>query len=80
MRHGVVDAQADVGEAHAGDVLGERHAFTAGAGNAALGLGHGVAQVLGDELDGLEVEHVGHLPGALGGVALDGVGLSLIHI
>ena len=72
--HGVVHAQANVGEAHAGDVLGKRHALAAGAGNAALGFRHGVAQVLGDELDGLEVEHVRHLPGALGGVALDGVG------
>ena len=30
--HGVVDAQADVGEAHAGDVLAESHALAAGAG------------------------------------------------
>ena len=32
-----------------------------------------IAEICGDELDGLQVEHVGHLPGSLGGVALDGV-------
>ena len=36
--------------------------------------GDGAAQVLGYELDRLQVEHVGHFPGGLGGVALDGVG------
>ena len=51
VRHGVVDAQTHVGEAHAGDVLGERHAFTAARGHAAFRFGHRVAQVLRDELD-----------------------------
>ena len=74
VSHGVVDAQANVGEAHAGDILTKSHALTAGAGLAGLGLGDGVAQVLADQLDGLKVEHVGELPGALGGVAFDGVG------
>ena len=35
---------------------------------------HRAAQGLGDDLDGLQVEHVRELPGALGDVALDGVG------
>ena len=77
VSHGVVDAQANVGEAHAGDILTKSHALTAGAGLAGLGLGDGVAQVLADQLDSLKVEHVGELPGALGGVALDGVGQSI---
>ena len=74
VSHGVVDAQANVGEAHAGDILAKSHALAAGAGLTGLGLGDGVAQVLADQLNGLKVEHVGKLPGALGGVALDGVG------
>lgn len=53
VRHGVVDAQTYVGEAHTGDVLGERHAFAAACGHAAFRFGHRVAQVLRDELDRL---------------------------
>ena len=74
VSHGVVDAQANVGEAHAGDILAKSHALAAGAGLTGLGLGDGVAQVLADQLNGLKVEHIGELPSALGGVALDGVG------
>ena len=77
VSHGVVDAQANIGEAHAGDILAKSHALAAGAGLTGLGLGDGVAQVLADQLNGLKVEHVGELPGALGGVALDGVGQSV---
>ena len=77
VSHGVIDAQANVREAHAGDILTKSHALAAGAGLAGLGLGNGVAQVLADQLDGLKVEHVGELPSALGGVALDGVGQSV---
>ena len=74
VSHGVVDAQANVGEAHAGDILAKGHALAAGAGLAGLGLGDGVTQVLADQLNSLKVEHVGELPSALGGVALNGVG------
>ena len=77
VSHGVVDAQADVGEAHAGDILAKSHALAAGAGLTGLGLGDRVAQVLADQLNSLKVEHVGELPSALGGVALDGVGQSV---
>ena len=77
VSHGMVDAQANVGEAHAGDILAKSHALAAGAGLAGLGLGDGVAQVLANQLDSLKVEHVGELPSALGGVALDGVGQSV---
>ena len=77
VSHGVVDTQANVGEAHAGDILTKSHALTAGAGLAGLGLGNRVAQVLADQLNSLKVEHIGELPGALGGVALDGVGQSV---
>ena len=69
----MIDAQADVGEAHAGDVLAKRHALAAGARLARLRLGVCRAQVLRDQLDGLQMEHVGQLPRALRGVALDGV-------
>ena len=77
VSHGVVDAQANVGEAHAGNILAKSHALAAGAGLTGLGLGNGVAQVLADQLNSLKVEHIGELPGALGGVALDGVGQSV---
>ena len=77
VSHCMVDTQADIGEAHAGDILAKGHALTAGAGLTGLGLGNGVAQVLADQLNSLKVEHVGELPGALGGVALDGVGQSV---
>ena len=77
VSHGVVDAQANVGEAHAGNILAKSHALAAGAGLTGLGLGDGVAQVLADQLNSLKVEHVGELPGTLGGVALDGVGQSV---
>ena len=43
VSHGVVDAQANIGEAHAGDILAKGHALAAGAGLAGLGLGNGVA-------------------------------------
>ena len=38
-----------------------------------LGLGVGGAQAFADGADGLEVEHVGELPGTARRVALDGV-------
>ena len=77
VSHGVIDAQANIGEAHAGDILTKSHALAAGAGLTGLGLGDRVAQVLADQLNGLKVEHIGELPSALGGVALDGVGQSV---
>ena len=73
----MVDAQANIGEAHAGDILAKGHALAAGAGLAGLGLGDGVTQVLADQLNSLKVEHVRELPSTLGGVALDGVGQSV---
>ena len=69
VSHGVDNAQAHIGEAHAGNVLAQGHALPA------LGsVGHSAPQGLGDDLNGLQVEHIGQLPGALGDVALDGVG------
>ena len=73
VRHGVVDAQTDVGEAHACNILAKRRALAAGARLARLRLGVRRAQILRDQLDSLQVEHVGQLPSALRGVALDGV-------
>ena len=70
--HGVDDAEADVREAHTGDVLAESHALAAG-----LVVLHGGAQVLRDQADGLEMEHVGDGAVTLGDVALDGVGQSV---
>ena len=63
------DAQADVGEAHTGNVLAQSHALAA-----LRGVLHSAAQVLGNQLDGLEMEHIGDGAVALGDVALDGVG------
>ena len=45
VSHGVVDAQADIGEAHASDILTKSHALAAGAGLAGLGLGMPVEAV-----------------------------------
>ena len=69
MCHGVHDAQAHVGEAHTGDVLAQSHALTA-----FRGVLHGTAQVLADELDGFQMEHVGDRAVALGDITLDGMG------
>ena len=67
--HRVVDAEADVGEAHSGDVLAKGHSGAAG------GLvGDGVAERGGDEADRLDVHHVRHRAGGLRYVALDRVG------
>ena len=70
--HGVGYAQTHVGKAHAGYILAQGHALPA-----FLCTGNGIAEICGDELDGLQVEHVGHLPGSLGGVALDSVSKSI---
>jgi len=72
VRHAVDDAEADVREAHARDVLAQGHALAP-----VLRVLHGAAQMRGDEADGLEMEHVAHLPGTLGDEALDGVGQSV---
>ena len=69
VSHAVDDAQAHVGEAHTGDILAQGHALAA-----VRIVVYGVPQVGGDEADGFQVEHIGHLPGALGDEALDGVG------
>ena len=70
--HGVDNAQAHVGETHAGDVLAQSHALAAFGG-----VFHSAPQGFGDDFNGLQVEHVRELPGALGDVALDGVGQSV---
>src|SRR5690606_7286908 len=61
---------ADVGKAHAGDVLRDRHAVAATGG---VGSVDGRRQVLGDHPDRLQREHVAHRPRGLGDVTLDGV-------
>ncbi len=70
--HGVHDAQTDIGEAHTGNVFAQSHTLAA-----FRGILHGTTQVLADELDGLEVEHIGDGAVALGDVAFDGVGQSI---
>ena len=72
MCHGVDDAQTHIGEAHTGDVLAQSHALAA-----LRGVLHGTAQVLADELNGLQMEHIGDGAVALGDIALDGVGQSI---
>ena len=70
--HGVYDAEADIREAHACNVLTERHALSAG-----FGVLHRAAQVLGNQANGFKVEHIGNGAGALRDVALNGVGQSI---
>ena len=70
--HGVDDAQTHIGEAHAGDVLAQSHALAA-----FRSVLDSAAQVLTDELDGFQMEHIGDGAVALGDVALDGVGQSI---
>ena len=69
MRHAVHDAQAHIGESHAGDVLAQGHALAA----VRIVL-HGGAQAVADQLDGFQMEHIGNGAVALGDVALDGMG------
>ena len=72
MCHGVDDAQTHIGEAHTGNVLAQSHALAA-----LRGVLHGTAQVLADELDGFQMEHIGDGAVALGDIALDCVGQSI---
>ena len=72
MCHGMSDTETYIGEAHTGNVLTQSHAFTA-----FLGIGYSAAQGLGNDLDCLQVEHIGHLPCRLGGVTFDSVGQSI---
>ena len=68
MSHAVHNAQTDVGKPHSGNVLAQSHAF------AALGgVLDSTAQVLGNQADSLQMEHIGDRAGALGDVTLDGV-------
>ena len=72
MCHGMGNTKTYVGEAHTCNVLAQSHAFTA-----FLGIGYSAAQGLGNDLDCLQVEHIGHLPCRLGGVTFDSVGQSI---
>ena len=70
--HSVVDAKANVGEAHAGHILAKSHLF------AAFGfIVDGAAKVVRNDLNGFDVEHVGEFPSATGDVALNRVGKSI---
>ena len=69
MCHGMGNTKTYVGEAHTCNVLAQSHAFTA-----FLGIGYSAAQGLGNDLDCLQVEHIGHLPCRLGGVTFDCMG------
>src|SRR5699024_9811952 len=66
--HAVHNAQADVGKAHAGDVLRQGHAFAAFSR-----VGHCAAQILTDQADSLQVEHIGLFRGTLGDQSLNGM-------
>ncbi len=72
MCHGMSDTETYIGEAHTGNVLTQSHAFTA-----FLGIGYSAAQGLGNNLNGLQVEHVSHFPCRLGGVTLNCVSQSV---
>ena len=69
MCHGMSDTETYIGEAHTGNVLTQSHAFTT-----FLSVGYRTAQGLGNDLDGFQMEHIGHLPGCLGGVTFDCMG------
>ena len=69
VSHAVHDAQTHIGEAHASNVLAQGHALPA-----FRGILHSAPQVLADQADGLQVEHIGNGAMALGDVALNGVG------
>ena len=62
VRHGIVNPQPNVGEAHARHVLAKRHTLAPSTRHTRLRLGIRCAQILRDQLDGLQVEHVGQLP------------------
>ena len=67
--HAVDNAQANIGETHAGNVLTQSHALAP-----LRGVLHSAAQVLGDQLDGFQVEHIRDGAMALGDVAFNGMG------
>ena len=69
MCHGMSDTETYVGESHTGNVLTQSHAFTT-----FLSISYCATQGLGNDLDCLQVEHIGHLPGCLGGVTFDCMG------
>ena len=70
MRHRVHDAQPDVRETHARDVLRLGHAV---AGDGVAAVLDGIPQVRGDQLDGLQLEHVAHRPRPGRDIPFDGV-------
>ena len=70
MRHRVHVPQTGVVEGHPGKILGVGHAFT---GFHVLAVGHGLAQVLGNQTDGLFRAGVRHRRGVGGNVRFDGV-------
>ena len=70
--HGVSDSKTYVGEAHTCDVLAESHSLTP-----LFGVCNSAAQGFGDQLDGFQMEHIGHFPCSFCGVALDSVGQSV---
>ena len=69
MRHRVHVPQTGVVEGHPGKILGVGHAFT---GFHVLAVGHGLAQVLGNQTDGLFRAGVRHRRGVGGNVRFDG--------
>ena len=67
--HAVDNAQANIGETHAGNVLTQSHAFAP-----FRGVLHSAAQALADQLDGFQMEHIGDDAVTLGDVTLNGMG------
>ena len=70
MRHRVYDPQPDIREAHAGNILRFGHT---GAGRFVGTVFDGIAQMAGDQFDGLQFEHVAHGPCAGCDISFDGV-------
>ena len=65
------DAEPHVRETHAGDVLRHGHPL---ARRSVLAVIDGGFEMLRDQFDGFQFEHVGHRPRTFGNIALDGVG------
>ena len=70
VSHRVHDTQTDIREAHTGNVLRLGHTLTS---HDILTILHSVVEVLMNQLDGLELEHIAHGPGTRRDVAFDGV-------
>ena len=69
MRHGMGNAQADVGICHGGYILGQCHPFTP-----VRVILHGLAQIFRDQLDCFQIQAVGQRPRGFRRIAFNRMG------